>query len=140
MTQNELMGNYQKVQIETSRKEKLVSMLLEGAIRFLMLARNKENDIWAYRLNVLKAESIILELIGSLNFEKGGEIAVSLHKLYIYILDTLSGLLEERRNEKLEEVMNLLIPLKDTWNEATRKYMEENSAAAKKLSTAAIRA
>lgn len=127
---NDTLSHYQKVQIETARKEKLISMLLEGAIRFLTLAKNDTSeDIWTYRMNILKAESMLLELIASLNFDKGGEIAVSLHKLYIYMVDLLSTVIEERGPAKITEVLSLLVPLKDTWNEAVQKHFEETAQA-----------
>ncbi|MHC9541085.1 MAG: flagellar export chaperone FliS [Vulcanimicrobiota bacterium] len=125
MFEQNSVQSYQKMNIESARKEKLVSMLLEGAIRFILLARNRDTDVWAYRLNILKAESMILELVGSLNHDKGGEIATSLHRLYIYIVDKLSVALEEKRPEILEEILTLLVPLKDTWNEAMRRHFEE---------------
>jgi len=129
MFEQNSVQSYQKMNIESARKEKLVSMLLEGAIRFILLARNKDTDVWAYRLNILKAESMILELVGSLNHDKGGEIATSLHRLYIYIVDKLSVALEEKRPEILEEILTLLVPLKDTWNEAMRRHFEESAQA-----------
>ncbi len=125
MFEQNSLYSYQKMNIESARKEKLVSMLFEGAIRFILLARNKDSDVWAYRLNILKAESMLLELMGTLNHDKGGDLASSLHRLYIYIIDKLSLALEEKRPEILEEILTLLVPLKDTWNEAMRRHFEE---------------
>jgi len=140
MFEQNSLQSYQKMNIESARKEKLVSMLLEGAIKFILLARNKDADVWAYRLNVLKAESMLLELVGSLNHDKGGEIAVSLHKLYLYIIDKLSIALEDKRPEILEEILTLLVPLKDTWNEAMRRHFEETVPAAAATAVAATAA
>ena len=134
-------NNYQKVQIETARKEKLVTMLMEAAIRFLVMAKSKtDEDVWNYRLNILKAEQMILELLASLNFEKGGNIAASLQQLYLYIIEKLSVILEVRKNEILEEVLNLLIPLRDTWNDAVKKHLEALGGEEKKLMTGSLRA
>lgn len=126
---NNHQKNYQKTQIETSKPEKLISMLMEGAIRFLQLAKEEKvsTDIWKYRLNLLKAQQMLLELVASLNFEQGGEIAVSLHRLYIYMIDKLSTSLEEKNHDAVTEVINLLIPLKETWNEAVTKFQSENT-------------
>jgi flagellar secretion chaperone FliS len=135
-------SGYLKIQVETARKERLTAMLMEGAIKFLLIARNTggNGDLWKYRTNILKAESMILELVGSLNFEKGGDIAVNLHKLYVYMIDLLSQAIDQRRDDKIGEVLNILVPLKETWNEAARKFAEETALPQQRLATGGVRA
>jgi flagellar secretion chaperone FliS len=138
-TMKRSMGNcsrFMPLHDETAKKEKLTTMLLEGAVKFLLLTRTSgrgPHDLWDYRTNILKAESLILELIGSLNLEKGGEIAVNLHKLSIYMIDALSQAIDERRDDKVAEVLNILIPLKETWKEAPLEKTEEIPASRQEL-------
>jgi len=121
--------NYQQVQIETSKPERLICMLFEGAVKYLLLAKEEKvsSDIWKFRLNILKVQSMVLELIASLNFDNGGEIAITLHRLYIYIIDKLSQTLESEEKDiaKVDEVLSLLVPLKDTWSEAVKMNLNK---------------
>lgn len=83
---------YQRVNVQTSDPTKIIVMLYEGAIKNLYQAighfeakRNKEGS---GRVN--KTLDIVHYLSSTLDFEKGGEIAQNLSKLYDYVRDTLA--------------------------------------------------
>jgi flagellar protein FliS len=128
------LARYRKIKVATSRPEALVTILYEGAIRSLMLALDvRSDDFDSYRVNALKASSIILELIASLNFEKGGEIAVLLHGLYSFMLGEIFAASTERDDDRVRSVIDLLVPLKDTWNEAVKKHFESAADCGRKI-------
>ena len=61
--------------------------MYDGAMKFIEIAvmKLKENDIAGKGVYISKAQAVISELMASLNTEKGGEIAVSLEKLYAFV-------------------------------------------------------
>ena len=61
-------------------------LLFEAAIKFLQQAKKKieEKNYAEKGILISKALDIISELDGSLNTERGGEIATNLHNLYYY--------------------------------------------------------
>ena len=64
-----------------------------------------------------KAISMIGELQTALDFEKGGEIAVSLDRLYDYLLRRLTEANANRDPAPLEEIIRLLGMLESAWQE-----------------------
>lgn len=110
--------NYKEVEIETASGLKLVVMLYSGAIRFLNLAMegisSKKYDV--ANTNILKAQDILSELMGSLNFE-AGEIAENLCSLYIYMNRRLLEANVEKNVGIINEVIRLMNTLKEAWEE-----------------------
>ncbi|NUP88605.1 MAG: flagellar export chaperone FliS [Candidatus Sumerlaeia bacterium] len=108
---------YQRTQIATADRRKIIVLLYEGAISRLSQAAQAldegDGDRRAYNVN--KALDIIHFLTTSLDFERGGAISPRLEQLYAYIRDIVTlGSIEGRR-EKLEEAMRLLGTLLDAW-------------------------
>ena len=61
-----------------------------------------------------RLRSALVELVGSLDFERGGDIASDLHALYEYCLtESIEG--------DLSMVCNLLTDLRDVWKEVARQ-------------------
>jgi flagellar protein FliS len=114
---------YAKVGMETgvvaASPHHLIVMLFEGAIIAVKTAAQemKAGNIAAKGQAITKAISIIDRgLRASLDKKVGGEIATNLDSLYGYMSNLL--LMANLKNEpaKLEEVLKLLIDLKDAWN------------------------
>jgi flagellar secretion chaperone FliS len=118
---------YQKTTFDTSDNVRIVSLLFDGAINFLKLARGKmeSRDIAGKGLYIGKATAIVGELTSSLNMEAGGEIARNLRRLYDFVLDRL--LKANLRNDvvALDEAVKVLDTLRGGWKE-----MERNQAVA----------
>lgn len=79
---------YQTVQVTTTDRGRLLLMMYEGAIKFLKQSRLglEENDITKFCKYLNKAQAIIAELMNTLDFEKGGQIARDLDRLYDFML------------------------------------------------------
>ena len=121
---------YMRTQTETSSPTKLVVMLYDGAVRFLSLGREKMavGDVEARHNYLVKAQRIIGELLSSLDFEKGGEIARNLQRIYTYMLQQLVEANLHDRVEPIDDVIKLLRELRESWAEIDR--MQQESAAA----------
>jgi flagellar secretion chaperone FliS len=113
---------YMRTQAETSSPTKLVVMLYDGAVRFLSLARDKmaHGDVEARHNYLVKSQRIIGELLSALDFEKGGEIAKNLQRIYTYMLQQLIEANLHDRVEPIDEVIRLLRDLRGSWAEVDR--------------------
>jgi len=118
LNQNTAQFNkYLETQIQTASPIQLICMLYDGAIKFsnLAIAGIKEKNIEKKTVNIIKTENIINELRVSLNFEKGGEIAKNLDKLYDYIYVCLMDANSNDDLVKLENVLKILSSLRESW-------------------------
>lgn len=115
------LGAYQETTVLTQDKGKLIVMLYEGAIKFLKLA---QNDIEACNYEskntyINKAWDIINELNVSLDMEAGGEISENLRKLYSFMLTHLSTANFKNDPNTVQEVVDMLVELKEGWEAIT---------------------
>src|SRR5690554_6831735 len=82
---------YQKTAVTTASKEKILLMLYEGAIRFTRMAAQsmREGKVGDKGKYISKATAILSELMATLDFKLGGDLARDLENLYIYMIDKL---------------------------------------------------
>jgi flagellar protein FliS len=108
---------YQKAQVNTVDQRKLIVMLYDGAIRFLMTAVDKLNagDTYEAHNNLIKGKSIIAELLASLNMEQGGDIAKNLQRLYSYMFNELIEANLNKDAKRIAHVLHLLRELRVGW-------------------------
>ena len=108
---------YKNNQVMTAPKKKLLIMLYDGAIKNLKLAElaigNKEIEKTNNYLT--KTQNIIAELMSTLNFEAGGDIAQNLYQLYDYMYMKLIRANIDKDVELVVEVKNFLEELRETW-------------------------
>ena len=95
----------------------LIQMLFDGLLATLADAEGhiQRNDISAKAEAISRASRIIIGLQGSLDFDKGGEIARNLNELYDYCTRRL--LKASLRNDVtiLHEVRSLLNEINSAW-------------------------
>ncbi len=117
-----LVRNYQENAVYTASPVKLIVLLYEGAIRSLRLAERHfaEGKLERARSEILQAEKILLELINTLNFAQGGDIAKNLFALYQFILRQCASLSEENTPEMIPRLVMLLEGLKEAWQELAK--------------------
>ena len=82
---------YQKTQVTTASREKILLMLYEGAIRFVKHAQvaMQEKKIAEKGKNLSKATAILSELMSTLDYKQGGQLAQDLESLYVFMIDKL---------------------------------------------------
>ena len=78
--------NYLQTQVSTTTQGDLVIMLYDAALKFLHQAKERiaEKNYAQKGILISKALDILAELQGSLNVNKGGELAERLQKLYFF--------------------------------------------------------
>ena len=103
--------------VSTANPVQLVVLLYEGAISAIASAKGemeRRNVVQKAKL-INKAIDIVEGLRNALDFTRGGEIAVSLNDLYLYMVQRLSTANLKNDPEMLAEVSRLLTELLGAW-------------------------
>jgi flagellar secretion chaperone FliS len=125
--------SYRKTNITTSDPVRLVIICYEGVIDNLKLAKRKikEKDYEKKAKAIQKARDIIEELMCSLDFEKGGEIARSLESLYNYMLRRILRGDVDRDMHAIDEVIGMISELLSAWQEVASRPVSKIQPAEK---------
>jgi flagellar protein FliS len=113
---------YMQTQVTTTTPGHLVIMLYDGAITFLEQAKEEiEAKNYAKKgILISQALDIIAELDGSLNNEKGGELAMNLHRLYMYCNTRLLRANLKMDKDIIDEVIGILSSFRSAFAEISR--------------------
>jgi flagellar protein FliS len=108
---------YLETAVETASPARLIVMLYDGAIRFINEAAYamQQRDYETQNTKLQRAQKILAELISSLDFDKGGEIAENLFRLYTYMYNQLVEANINDSRDRLEHVVHLLSELREAW-------------------------
>jgi flagellar protein FliS len=111
---------YFQTQVTTTTQGDLLIMLFDAALKFLRQAKEKiaEKNYAQKGILISKALDILSELQGSLNAQKGGDLADRLQKLYFFCSTRLLAANLKLDVTKIDEVMHILEGLRDAFNEA----------------------
>jgi flagellar protein FliS len=111
---------YQTSAIETASPEQLTLMCYDGALRFMRRAHRACEDGDLARLSEWtgRAQAVINELNVTLNMDAGGEIARNLRDIYLFVNRHLSTAAMKRDANALDEAMNLIQGLRESWAQA----------------------
>ena len=114
---------YRDSSVLTAPPERLVVMLYDGAHRFLFQAAHamRSGDISQTNNRMQRAEAIISELRGTLNHEKGGEVAGRLEAIYDFCQRHLLEARLKKDPQRVEQVMKLLGELRDAWEQVANR-------------------
>jgi flagellar secretion chaperone FliS len=110
---------YQQTQVTTASREKILLMLYEGAIRFTKQARAamQAQKIADKGIYISKATAILSELMATLDFKSGGQLAVDLENLYVFMIDKLIEANINNSTEALDNVESILMTLYKAWKD-----------------------
>ena len=120
-------SQYQKTQITTASREKVLLMLYEGAIRFTKQAQvaMEQKKVAEKGKLISKATAILSELMATLDFKVGGQLAVDLENLYIFMIDKLIEGNINNDPEALKTVENLLMTLYSAWKDVVENPRDD---------------
>jgi len=109
---------YLQTAVETAHPARLVVMLYDGAIRFLLQAQEAMTQRNYEQQNhyLQKAQRILAELISSLDFSKGGEVAENLFRIYTYLYNQLVQANLGDDPSKVQHAIALLSELREAWD------------------------
>ena len=108
---------YQTTQISTASTGDLVVLLYDGAVQSLLLA---EEAIAARRWDestseLVRAQKIVMELNNGIDLERGGDLAVKLRGLYLYMYRTLVHASIEKDLAQVQHIRALLEQMRASW-------------------------
>lgn len=111
---------YLEGRISSADPLELVRLLYQGASDAVRQARRhlSEGDIAGRSRAISNAFDILAELLGSLDRERGGELAVRLARLYDYMQRRLIEANLQQSDGPLAEVLALLATLGEAWEGA----------------------
>ncbi|MGZ3769188.1 MAG: flagellar export chaperone FliS [Bdellovibrio sp.] len=125
---------YKTTSVQSASREKILLMLYEGAIKFTKLAIKaaEEKKIADRGINIGRAFDIVMELNNTLDHKVGGDIAVQLEQLYMFMMDQYTKGNITGNPEPLKSNLKLLQTLYDGWVQAVEKIKKDTDNAAKK--------
>ena len=113
---------YMQTHVTTTTPGHLVVMLYDGAITFLEQAKEEiaARNFAKKGILISQALDIIAELDGSLNNDKGGELAQNLHRLYMYCNTRLLRANLKMDAAIIDEVIGILSSFRSAFAEISR--------------------
>jgi flagellar protein FliS len=122
MNNKSALSFYQQVNSQTgvvdADPHRLIQLLLDGALDRIAQAKGAllTGDTAAMGEALGKAMGILSGLQGSLDLERGGDIAANLDRLYEYMSLRLLDVHREKQADSLDEVVGLLGSIKSGWD------------------------
>jgi len=122
------LNKYKKTSVLSASREQILLMLYEGAIKFTKLAiqANEQKKIADRGHNIIRAFDIIVELNATLDHKVGGELALQLEQLYVFMMDQYTKANLKGDSEPLRANLKVLENLYDGWKQAIDKIKKEN--------------
>ena len=117
---------YKHNSINTASKEKLLIMLVDGAVKFCKITKLafKTNNLKEIHANLIKAQDIFYELMITLDVSKNETWVINLKSIYAFIIDRLSKCNVEKNESILDEVFPIVQEVSDMWHEVYEKIKQ----------------
>jgi flagellar protein FliS len=132
------LSAYKETRIRTASQGQLVVMLYDEAVKQLdrgleLLSLNKSGKKDPSRIEIIgnaivKTRDIITELMVSLDFDRGGEIAQNLFSLYTWFNKELMEAHMAMDTARVTDVRDMLNDLRGAWAETTAKTSAQGRA------------
>ena len=118
---NQAYAEYNRNKVLTASPAELTLLLYEGAIKFCTIAiiGLEQNDMEKVHNNIIKVENIIEEFQATLNHKY--PVAEDFDKIDKYIYNLLVEANIKKDKELLEQALNELRGMRDTWKEVMAK-------------------
>lgn len=110
---------YQQNSVTIESPVRLVEMLYEGILRFASQAKRyiEADDIEKKIYYINRTTDIFSELLNTLDYERGGEVAHYLSGLYTHQIKLLAQANIRNDGEKIDTVIRVAKGLLDAWRE-----------------------
>jgi flagellar protein FliS len=126
------LSAYRETRIKTASQGQLIIMLYDEAVKQLdhglellelnAVGKKDPGRIEQISKAILKTQEIITELMVSLDFEQGGEIARNLFSLYTWFNQELLEANIGQDPRRIADIRNMLNELRGAWNEIAAKH------------------
>jgi flagellar protein FliS len=129
------LSAYRDTRVKTASQGQLIIMLYDEAVKHLdrgleLLGMNESGKkdpgkIEQVNKSILKVQEIITELMVSLDFEQGGDIAKNLFSLYTWFNQELLEANIKQDQRRITVIRNMLYELRGAWSEIASKNPAE---------------
>jgi flagellar protein FliS len=108
---------YQRAQLATADRGRLLLLVFEGGLRFLSLAQTalEQGNVAQFGAHLGRAQAVIAELLHTLDHKAGGEIAGNLERLYHFMLDHLVEANQHKSAQHVAQVARVLEIITDAY-------------------------
>jgi len=112
------VGEYSEASVAGESQLRLIIMLYEAAVRFVVHAKGhiQQGKIEQAHLDLLKAKRIVVHLLCTTDPESG-ELAVNLHKLYVFLFEKLAAANMKKSCSEIDDALRILNKLLDGWKQ-----------------------
>ena len=109
---------YRKTMVSTAEPVELARLLVDSALRYTTQAQDslKTGRIRQKCEDLARAGQIVTELMNCLDFRRGGEIALTLESLYVFILQKITDANLTNDPGQLDGVIKVLADLSSAWS------------------------
>ena len=123
---------YRATKVQTAGSVDLVVMLYQGAVKFIRLGIDgiERSDAKVAHENLVRAQDIIVELLGSLNREEGGQIASQLSGVYDYCFRRLILANVKKDVTPAREVLRIMRDLGMAWQQIALQQRQAHAEGA----------
>ncbi len=110
---------YQDVQMVVRDRRRVLIMAFEGMIKFLHQAKEamKTKEIETAHERLVRTKQILFHLLNGLDMENGGEIALNLKRLYLFLIEKLTEANLKKAPEIIDEILPIFQNLCSAWEE-----------------------
>ncbi len=123
------LAAYRETRVKTASPGQLVVMLYDEALKQCNIAvellgegnKPRPDNIERINKSLVKVQDIVTELMASLDFEAGGDIAQNLFSLYIWFGRELLEANMQKDCARLTAVRDMIAELRGAWAEAASK-------------------
>ena len=121
-------SRYQQNQLTTATPARLLLAAYDGAIRFCRIGmeKMKEGRAEEQSVNINKALAVVCELLSTLNEDANPPLVAGLKSLYLYVIEKLAHANLASDDSCLQESINILTSLRESWAEAERIVQRES--------------
>lgn len=118
-------------EVMSASKERLIPMLYEGILKNLRRADKQigARDIEGKSESLSKASAIVYELLGTLDYDAGGELAHRLAALYGYFSKEILEVGRTLDRRRLDALVGMVATLHGAWDEAARQVSNQEAEA-----------
>lgn len=127
------MNAYKQTDVETADRGRLLLLIYDHCIKWCHTAREaiENGEIAKKSMALLKVQDGLTELVCSLDYEKGGDIATNLRRLYDFYSSHLIEANLKNSAKNVEEVQSMMESLRDAWTQAIQNLRRNKDLASR---------
>ena len=118
-------------EVLSAPRERLIPMMYEGILKNLRRADKQigVRDIEGKSQSLQKASAIVYELLATLDFDAGGELAQRLAGLYAFFTREMLEIGRTLDRNRLAHLVEMVSTLHSAWDEAARQVLNQEQGA-----------